>query len=344
LLESFDSLPKSPLAKNILAKYPELKPIDGLKIEWKQFLFSPVINWPRPEVVWFVEINWKREPRLFYKSNSDGGWRATTGMRWDYAYSKGKESVDNYSYVTTTKLDPVLENKLNEISKKLNISWENLPLFSIGDWYNKAPFYKEQFWKEVKSFDDWWVLDVFRKKWRPWHWRIDFKTIDKDGNERPLMLWEVKIHLKSLDDKYPDGFIPDFSKWPIKNYETHHTIAWPVKVDVFEWMLNGKKIEWHIAHSKNNPSQVWILNIRPKDSKITSFGTDSEFINSWVLTSKPFEYTSQLPISFNRQVKNWKWDYRDVIKNYYYDITDVLPILRPIREYKEKWLNKNRED
>jgi len=326
IIKNFDNLSKSEHTQKILSKHPNLKPIDGIEIDWQKILFSPIIKWwERDEVVWFAEVDWKLEARLFYKSNSDGWWRATPGQRIDGAYSKWKEWVKNYSYVTTTKLDNRLEDKLNNIKQNIQIKEDNLlESFRIidEDWIIH-PINSKKFKKEVKAFNDKWKLNVFIEKWKPWYWDKQFEWYEVN---------QIKNYIKSLDNKYPDWFIPDFSKWPIKTYESHHTIAWPINVDIFEWTLNWKKVEWHMARSVNNPNQIWISNIRPKDSKITSFWTDSEFINSWILTSKPFEYTDQLPKSFN---------WRQEIKKYYYDITDVLWELKPIREYKKYLATSN---
>jgi hypothetical protein len=88
-----------------------------------------------------------------------------------------------------------------------------------------------------------------------------------------------------------------------------------------------------MSSSLDDPNKVWISSIRFEDWKVSSFWNDVEFINSWVLTSKPFEYIKQLPSLFD-----WWWLTRI---NNYYDITSVLESLQPIAKYKEflrkKW-------
>jgi hypothetical protein len=54
---------------------------------------------------------------MFYKSNSDGVWRATSGRVAGGNYSK-LESVEDSHYVATAKLDPLLEAHLTQLTKQ----------------------------------------------------------------------------------------------------------------------------------------------------------------------------------------------------------------------------------
>jgi len=382
LLRNFDNLPKSPHAQELLEKYPELKPVDTLEIDWKTFYFSKVqVKWDYEEVVWFIEvtkkdINWnnikKLESKYFYKSNSDGWWRASPGERTYGGYSKATEHENGIkwaSYTVTTKVSIEIWKKLNSIKKvksEKNISTHFLDIRTQKEYENYLKYEKEfleikqklikkakkaktqeeadeiiseieneqdrliekydipdRFWintesfvKETHLFDDSEIDEMkgLRKKWNPWNFIKEFKWED---------ITSIKKYFRDL--KYPDKFIPNFGRWPIRTYYDNHTIAWKTKVDIFEWELNWQKVEWHMAQNLSNPDQVWISNIRLKWTKVNSNWIDETFINSWILNNKPFEYKSQLPSSLQK----WK-----LIKEKYIDLTPVLAELKPIREYK----------
>ena len=62
--------------------------------------------------------------RFFYRSNSEGCWRATNGAefhpnpKYDGRFSKGESWIDNCSYETTTQLDPRFNNFLDELQQR----------------------------------------------------------------------------------------------------------------------------------------------------------------------------------------------------------------------------------
>lgn len=311
VLSDFDRFEKSDLVNNILTKSPELKPINEIEVNWKNFAFSKVINnWWRLEAIWYVEKNWTLEARLFYKSNSDWWWRSSPWMRNDWAYSKG-EMIKNHSYTTTTKVDPKIDNFLNsqkqepwdEISK---FFWEVSKEYEVTYPVNGKAFKNEVSWVNLDHFNE--------NNLQPWY----LKNVNAKNNNEFIKL------LTSLN--YEKWFLPNFKKIS-RSYEFDHTIAWKTRIDVFQAKLNWRDIEWHFAQADSNPNQIWISNIRYKDTKISSFWTDKDFINSWVLTSKPFEYWSQIPNFL-------KWDNNHIVGTKYYDITEALWELKPIKEYK----------
>lgn len=343
LVKNFDKLPKSKRTENIIKEYPELKPVEWIEIDWQKFLFSEKINdWHYEYVIWYVEKDGKYVPRLFYKSRSDWWWRWTPWVynefnhMWRFSkWEMFKYENKDYSYVVTTKSSDELNNLLDKLTKNQSEIWVYMDIIKgkyfgvYKDWEKPKDWYStwvENFMYETKSYDDKWVLSEF-KKVKPWH-LDEIEQLKKAQN-----LKEVTDFFKSFDDKFPEGFIPIFSKWPIKSFEMEHTIAGKTKVDVFEWELNWQKIEWYMAQAENNPAQVWIWNIRLKDAKINTFWVDDTFINSWVLNLKPFEYPEQLPKSMKIKAEE-KF-------NKYYDITPFLSHLKPIREYidylKKQW-------
>ncbi len=327
IIDNFDNLPKSKKTMELLEKFPNIKPEKEIIIDGVHYAFSKVFLWKRPKVIWFVEVNWKIEPRLFYKSISDGWWRTTPGITWENKFSKADE-IEKSHYVITTKIDAKLENFINtQIPKekkvlKIEKYFKGDRLEERENLVNGTNFLAMQ--QEVKAFDDKELLSPFREgNISPWYWGRKW-SIFQNMNAN----W-VKKYLSKLE--YPEGFLPNFFGWPKESYETIHSIAWPTEIDVFEGVLDGRKVEWHMARSKNNPEQIWISNIRLANGKLSSFGNDSEFLNTGVLTQKPFEYASrlagQVPYEFN--------DGRALVMDNYYDITDVLWWLRPISNYKK---------
>ncbi|PID86441.1 hypothetical protein CSB08_00460 [Candidatus Gracilibacteria bacterium] len=320
-LNDFNSFKKSKHSQYLLSVYPDLKPVDYIEFGGQKFFLSPIIKSGKySQVVGFVEVDGKLESRLFYKSYSDGGWRSTPGQRFDMAYSKG-EDIRGYSYTVTTKVVDALGVKIDSIEQK--IEGNILPYFGkvlkFAETDILHPINSDSMISEVKAYDDNGVLDRF-SVYKPGYLGRNLETVD-----------DIILVIKQLNNKYPDGFIPDFNKRLIKNsYFINHTIAGKTKIEVFEGTLNGRKILWEMAQRIDRPQEVWISNIRLLDSKLSSFGVDSEFINCGILNNKPFEYATQLPFSFLPR------------ENGYVNITSILAYLEPIKRYK-KYLEENRK-
>jgi len=385
LIKDFDKIPKSQHAEDLLSEYPRLKPIDTLEIDWNTFYFSNIISWKggRDSVVWFIDIGWKIESRLFYKSVSDGWWRASSWERIRWWYSKWEDIKKieinwtnvGYSYTTTTKVNDGIWKKLeklNVIKSKditpgdimhafLNLHTdkeiknynkylheleieENKILQTLKEWSDefedaiydiqtrllkKYNLEGKEFWINMDAmkwkthiFNDWWELDIFRETWKPGELKHDF-----EGNS----INNIRSHFHDL--KYENGFIPNFNSWPIRTDIVDHAKVWKTKIDIFEWEIKWVKVEWHMAQSIDDPNKIWISNIRLVDSKINSFWIDGTFINSWILTNKPYEYSRSLPTWIANK------------KETYTDITPILAELKPIREYKAYLasLNENKK-
>jgi hypothetical protein len=135
--------------------------------------------------------------------------------------------------------------------------------------------------------------------------------------------------LRSL--AYPDGFVPDFSGGPIREYTGRHTLLGETTYREYEGTLNGEAVVWTFAEAAGD--RVWIQGIRYRDVLITDFGTYDRVIDSGILTSKPLEYTEQLgnlPVEYRRPVER-----TDGGPSHYEDITPLLAELEPIRRYRE---------
>ncbi len=141
---------------------------------------------------------------------------------------------------------------------------------------------------------------------------------------------EVQSDFRKLDSVFNDldGFVPDFSKGPIKEpIELDHTLLGKITVETYRGKLNGRSIEWNIAYDKDK--RVWIDSIRPADGKVNSYGLPEEIIDSGLLTNKPLEYHTQAAALREGSQKAF-------FNERYADITPMLSNLLPIREFKRE--------
>lgn len=124
----------------------------------------------------------------------------------------------------------------------------------------------------------------------------------------------------------PVGFEPDFTEEPSKVYRMKHTLAGDTGVEVYAANLNGRPIEWHVAHDEAK-NRVWIDRIIYKDNKVTTYGTQKEVIVAGALSAKPFDYVSQL--SGMREGQDWTRH-----NQRYGDISATLNEIPAIRHYR----------
>lgn len=321
-IEQFMSKTKSTLTADILKNNPELKPVRTLEIDGQKFAFSWVFNDGKYDLCFgYVERNWIIESRLFYKSHSDGGWRSAPVLEGK-RFSKGENIVENSSYTTTTKPDYRIDNFLNSVPQ-VDSTVSIGKYFSIINEDGSLNFlpYSDQMRQDVHMFDDGWLLQ-----------NLDRLTQDVGGGfSKGNQLAQSELRRKFQSVKYPSWFIPDFfHSTPVATYKFEHTLVWDTYVAVYEGVLNGQKVEWHMAQSLHDPDMVWISNIRPSWGRISSFGTDVNPINSGILTSKPYEYAN---------LDHQQWAYGNYARHpqewKYVNTTEDLAFLRPIAEYKE---------
>lgn len=273
----------------------------------------------RLECVAFVEIDGKLYPRIFYKSYSDGGWRASPGMAMDPSgpiFSKGARK----HYTQETKPTELIVAYL----EKAEANTITVP--EAASAHFSGPVYLQnivQYKSEVVVTQD--VLDPSFAY-----------TIGKGGKTefhmnamKGFSPEATRMRLENIT--YPEGFVPNFEQSFVNNYLKNHSILGPSQVYVYEGKLNGRTVEWHMA--VDNENRVWIDAIRYQDAAISSFGTYSEVINSGVLTQKPVEYIENIVTVGERGV-----DYLPLPQNKqnagYVDQTPLLGHLKPIQEFR----------
>jgi len=245
--------------------------------------------------------------RAAYKSNSDGGWRVTPGPKPmgdnKYIYSKGK----SIHYTQETKPAFEISNILNgmpiDLTYKGDFIKDLIPSTESTGEFNT---YNSEVSKANTP-----TLEVFQK-YRPGKYSLD-KFVGTNFTEA----------FKNF--KYPKGFIPDFTKKPIRTYRYKHTLLGNTIVEIHSGMLEGRVVEWAMARTVKGDI-VWAESIYYPDSPITSYGTRAEIIDSGALTNKPLEYSVQTDyLSSNEKTK-----FNDTYSN----ISPLLNNLEPIKQFR----------
>ncbi|MDB5187368.1 MAG: hypothetical protein JWM07_840 [Candidatus Saccharibacteria bacterium] len=276
--------------QNLLDR-PRFAPATGVEIDDKQFLFSEILQTETRKVaIGYVSAGnnpGKLQPRLFYKSDSDGGWRSAPYIV-DGKYSKGTDEAELGDqtefgqYVQLTKPSEVISNVLDqqmhrqdERGQSGEMPYKQVALNDIAQIYSKDrivgeshnTFVKEVQVTQVKSPG----LDAY---------------ISGVGVSNPHSREDIKSMI------LPAGFEPDFSE-PSKTYHTIHSLAGETEVEVFPAVLNGRSVEWHVAHDTDK-NRVWIDRIAYTDGEVTTYGTQRDVIVAGALSAKPFDHSSQL--------------------------------------------------
>ncbi|OYW43445.1 hypothetical protein B7Z28_00845 [Candidatus Saccharibacteria bacterium 32-45-3] len=123
----------------------------------------------------------------------------------------------------------------------------------------------------------------------------------------------------------PGGFEPNFSTEPTREYTMKHMSLGESVVEVFPARLQGREVEWHIAHDREG--RVWVDKIIYVDGHTTTYGTYAEVINAGALSAKPLEYTHQI----EGMVMGEDWE-----KRYSYaDITKTIDRIPSIYRYRQ---------
>lgn len=324
-------------------KYP---PTKGIALENRVFYFSTIY---RDSTARLYVVMYTRNQdgdtlaRLFYKSRSDGPWRFSPYYRMPHhKLSKGT----GVHYTQETKVHEFILKYLERIQKlQRKIPKDNclVELFSFSDTVGFAIL--EIFREEVKqaklsenTLKQLMVLQSCMPGLCFGGEKVTGSQQIKDMREK-LFLLPMEVNL-ALQNKHLTGFVPDFSKMPLRKRVFRHIMLGYVEILVFKGVLEGRNIEWHMAYDK--PGRVWIDRISYEDEKITSYGVPHEFINTGVLTNKPLEYYSQAwklfsifyepnksgARDFEHRKNIGKGDYK------YVDITPFLDQLDPIKAFR----------
>ena len=254
-----------------------------LAIDDKKFLFTkPFESGDYTHMVAYaVGDDQIMKPRLFYRSHSDGGWRATLGISRKhngFSYIKSPDGSDG-RYVQDTKLDDRVLSAIEQQESayahhRKEVSTDNLvgyfDYLRLGD-------------EGVDSFESEVAIDKF----------------DNDPQlERLYDTYEVGVGFKVAPhearqtlrspDLLPAGFTPDFDGGPMSVKTQQHTMAGEISVSTYAANYKDKSYTWHVAEDLEG--NVWLDKITKAGGQVSSYGTASEVIVTGALSAKPFEY------------------------------------------------------
>lgn len=262
----------------------------------------------RQYLIWYVKKGSDLHLRLFYRSNSEGVWRSCPWNRLSPGFSKWEE-IPNYSYETTTRVDP-------SIGKQ----FDNLPVTTYEGGINpiSGPSGVELY-KRYQSFTP------LRKE------MISEINVEKLSRYDNAVEFYMNKHSSEVTSAYDSLEIPwlDYKAMSPKswaNYSYQHDFLWNVEVEVYSVRYNGKPVDIHFARAKQSPDKVWIENIVYSDAKLNSFGIYDKQINAGPLTAKPIDYERQVPFDMRWNPHLW---------GKYIDIRDLYQGTPIIKQYKQ---------
>ena len=291
VLAKSDDETQPKLTRELLRQYPELAPQGGIHMGNYDFVFSRIVAGEdgRKHAVAYVEdAVGKIVPRLYYKSVSDGGWRCTPGIYDDSkTYSKGEDSSDG-GYAQLTKPVEEIAQYLETIEMDGEVAFDRTEFNSLFSLKDQAKEGLDSFDKEIR------VKRLDGRKQRVLY------SVYQPGIGYIIEASKARKALEAV--VLPKAFEPTFDVID-RQYKTNYSLAGKSIVKVFRAELTGRPIEWHMAQSELGDS--WVDKIVYKDAGITSYGTYDEVILAGALSTKPYEYLSQLdhmeePADFKR--------------------------------------------
>jgi len=327
-IEKVKSDSSQPKLTRLILSNPMLTPTTTIKVGDRVFYAGPVIATKTKEggvylqSIMFTEVDGKLVPRAFYKSNSDN-WRVTPYFA--EIYSKG----DKIHYTQETKPHETLSAYLGEqvVNQEYNGDFiQEYFGMMIADengnkTFNDGLGETKTFSAEHSRYDDGGKLDGVRQ--------FNPGQLNKDLRSREDL---ARLEKVTSVENLPDGFVPDFSGKPVRSYQMDHTIFTPatgnkITVDVYQGVLDGQSIEWHMAH--DSQGRVWVDRINFQNDKYNSYGVVSNLIHSGILTSKPIDYTVQI----DRVLKY------PILAGAFSDYSDITPLIDrmgPIKKFRQQ--------
>ena len=264
----------------------------------------------RQYLIWYVKKGSDLHLRLFYRSNSEGVWRSCPWNRLDRGFSKW-ENIPNYSYETTTRVDP-----------RIGKQFDNLPVTTYEGGINPIlgpsgvePYERYQSFTPLRKEM---ISEINVEKLSRYNNAVEF-YMNKDSSD-------VILAYNSLEIPWLDYKAMSPKSWA--NYSYQHDFLWNVEVEVYSMQYNGNPVDIHFARAKHSPDKVRIENIVYSDAKLNSFGTYDKQINAGPLTAKPIDYDSQVPFDMRWNPHLWR-DYIDIR-----DLYQGNPIIKQYKQLK----------
>jgi hypothetical protein len=323
-----DESSEMPLTKEIM-ELGDLVPEQKVRAGDREFYVSKVIDGRYDMAVLYttVEVDGKPRvaPRLLYKSQSDGGWRATYGIEGSGRFVKEADGQDFNHYTQETKLHPDIVDALEQA--------RTVPDPDNGKLKKIVELFKETSQAAAETNTS---KSEIRYSRDP---AVDGKLaplrLVSAGYLSDQDLARVQRHgagtfaeyYRSLDQVFAElpGFVPDFTAAPRETRRREHTLLGEITVEDYDATINGQPLVWSMATDRQG--RVWIDNIHFADSPTSSYGTYAKVFDGGLLTNKPLEYRSQL-----NGVRPGEWN---GFNNGYADITPLIGQLLPVRQYRQ---------
>lgn len=253
-------------------------PVAGIELDSGTYSISAPLSVPTDErkysVGYFESDDGAVAPRLFYKSMSDGGWRAAPFIDGrGCIYKGGKQTREEFGeYVATTKPDESLAALLEYTEHMYDTSSANMGIFMklMGDPRWAADFDNQVRYTTVSGDG----LDAF----------VSGHGYEKYGAEIG------RTQLESM--QLPKGFEPDFQTSARDSYGVEHSILGRSTVEVYASEYDGMPIEWHVA--TDGVGRVWLDRLQFAHSETTTYGTRRNVLLAGALQMKPVDYWRQL--------------------------------------------------
>lgn len=320
--ELFDVTPSIDSTKELLIT-PELRPVVEATIDDKMFALSAVVqSYDYDRAVLYAQAQTSEGtrivPRLLYKSNSDGGWRATYGT----IGGKYHKVIDHSGhYVQETKLHTELLDTIGKLPKERDLDegiGERIERIFGGHAYMEAfTAYGEITYFKDQQLDE--KLAPFRLL-RPGQFTHAARlaaSVEGCENVREYFL-KANTAFASLP-----GFVPDFRS-PVRSTTQEHTLLGYIQIEDFEAQIGDEPLIWSMAQDRQG--RTWVDNIRLARNRISSYGTYSVVFDAGFITSKPLDYKRNTDGLLHG-------DESQAFNRRYVDITPVLSSILPIAEY-----------
>jgi len=321
----FESSLYTATAKEVLMSHADFQPSGGIELDGKKFMFSNIFKgyYGYENVILYETEDTKNDilPRLYYKSKSDGGWRATPGLASSGHINKGYDprTVNEHGhYVQTTRPD---ENIIAYLEQLKNDQDEITTIESGTKAYIDLI---ESFSLERATQDG---SLTFPNE-------VEYVEVTSAGLGGYLSGYGLAPNRDEglnalMNMRLPMDFEPDFHQKPLQVYATEHTLLGEIALEVYPAAFNGREIEWHIA--RDGDGRMWIDRIQFTDSKLTSYGTRAEVILAGALSAKPLDYRHQ---AVNMILGSSQPDAR-YFNDDYVDVTPLLKKLPPLVRYQQ---------
>ena len=302
-------------------------PTKFVEIDGKKFYISDSFNSITPRgsnyemvIIYTTLPNGTYVARVAWKSGADGSWKVTPGT-FGNTFSKGRD----IHYTQETKPHHLINEALVANSKSGKTHTGNFVTDFIPA--DGIPHPSNTYTKEVIGHTDIPGLENV-EYFRPGTYSPEYDAY----YNRDYSKTDFTATFRNF--KYPDGFIPDFTKQPIRRYAINDSILGKIEIEIHQGVLEGRTVEWAMASTATG-EKVWIDSIYYPDSKITSYGTRAEVIDSGALTNKPLEFKQQAMYLKEGTEKNSFSTQLD-------DITPLLNNLEPIRMYRDSLITRSK--